>query len=109
VGNAYENIRPNLNSVGMGIALALALCTVAYGSSVSWTEYTADPVYSPGKAYYPSVIEVGSTYMMWSQDDSDGGEQMATSPDGITGNSGFVVGRFPPSRAVCDNFGDARP
>jgi hypothetical protein len=25
------------------------------------------------------------------------------------GNSGFVVGRFPPSRAVCDNFGDARP
>jgi TPR repeat protein len=27
----------------------------------------------------------------------------------LMGNSGFVVGRFPPSRAVCDNFGDARP
>src|SRR5664280_1007351 len=27
----------------------------------------------------------------------------------IMGNSGFVVGRRPPSRAACDNFGDARP
>jgi hypothetical protein len=108
VGNAYENIRPNLNSVGMGIALALALCTVAYGSSVSWTEYTADPVYSPGKAYYPSVIEVGSTYMMWSQDDSDGGEQMATSPDGITWTTkGQVSGlTYPPTHAVVERIGN---
>jgi hypothetical protein len=27
----------------------------------------------------------------------------------LKGNSGFVVGRRPPSRAACDNFGDARP
>ena len=25
------------------------------------------------------------------------------------GNSGFIVARQPPSRAACDNFGDARP
>jgi hypothetical protein len=33
-----------------------------------------------------------------------------TSPGtALLGNSGFVVGRRPPSRAACDNFGDARP
>jgi hypothetical protein len=105
VGNAYENIRPNLNSVGMGIALALALCTVAYGSSVSWTEYGPNPVYSPGKAYYPSVIEVGSTYMMWSQNAT--GEQVATSPDGTNWTTiGQVSGlTYTPTHAVVERIG----
>ena len=103
MGNAYENIRPNLNSVGMGIALALALCTVAYGSSVSWTEYSGNPVYNPGKAYYPSIVEVGGTYMMWS--DNATGEQMATSPDGINWTTvGQVSGLANPRHTVVEKI-----
>ena len=39
--------------------------------------------------------------------------QFALTPDSyrepVTANSGFIVDRQPPSRAVCDNFGDDRP
>ena len=49
-------------------------------TTTAWTEHSANPVYSPGKAYYPTVLKEGSTYRMWS--DSAAGIQMATSPDG---------------------------
>jgi hypothetical protein len=51
-------------------------------TTTGWIEYASNPVYSPGKAYYPSVIDDGGTYKMWST--KSGGIQYATSSDGVT-------------------------
>jgi hypothetical protein len=50
--------------------------------TTGWTEDPANPVYSPGKAYYPSIVKDGGTYEMWST--KSGGIQYATSSDGTT-------------------------
>jgi hypothetical protein len=61
------------------LALLVAMATQACGAI--WTEYASNPVYSPGKAYYPTIVKDGGTYTMWS--DGASGLQMATSTDGI--------------------------
>jgi hypothetical protein len=91
----------------MGIALALALCTVAYGSAI-WTEYPSNPVYSPGKAYYPTILKEGSTYTMWSDTAASGvaAVQMATSTDGINWTTvGLVTGLTNPRHTVVERIG----
>ncbi len=59
-----------------GIAQAL--------TTTGWVEYPSNPVYTDGngKAYYPTVIKDGGSYMMWyaSHDDI----RMITSSDGIS-------------------------
>jgi predicted GH43/DUF377 family glycosyl hydrolase len=65
-------------------------------TTTQWTEYPSNPVYAPGKAYYPTIIEEGSTYTMWS--DSATGVQMATSTNGISWTTvGSVTGLTPPA------------
>ncbi|HMD70960.1 MAG TPA: hypothetical protein VKF41_06425 [Bryobacteraceae bacterium] len=85
----------------------IPIVTNALGT-VTWVEYSPDPVYSPGKAYYPTVIEVGNTYMMWSEytTDNSTGEQLATSPDGVTWTTvGQVTGLLNPAHAVVEDIG----
>jgi len=63
------------------VTVLLVSSAVAHGlTTTAWTEYASNPVYSPGKAYYPTIIQEGGTYTMW----SDTNLQMATSTDGIT-------------------------
>ena len=50
-------------------------------TTTDWTEYVSNPVYAPGKAYYPTILKDGGVYTMWS--DNAAGVQMATSTDGI--------------------------
>jgi len=61
---------------------AMPLAAAEAGTTTGWVEYGSNPVYSPGKAYYPSVVLDGGTYRMWST--KSGGIQYATSADGIT-------------------------
>ena len=81
--------------VGEGFAL----------TTTGWTEYVSNPVYSPGKAYYPTILKEGSTYRMWS--DKSGGVQMATSNDGInwTTDPGTVTGLSTPKHTLVENIG----
>jgi hypothetical protein len=52
---------------------------------VSWTEYTANPVFDPiEKTYYPSILFDGTTYHMWY--DNGTTTSYTTSPDGINWN-----------------------
>jgi len=61
--------------------------TINYATSpdgFAWTKYEGNPVVDLGPdtaAYYPSVVRVGATYMMWF---TSKGIRMATSADGIT-------------------------
>ena len=72
--------------------------------TVTWVEYSPDPVYSPGKAYYPTVLKQGNTYTMWS--DGDSGVQVATSNDGITWTPGATVTGLSGARhTVVENIG----
>ena len=66
--------------------------TIAYATSpdgITWTKYEKNPVMAEKGAYYPAVLKVGETYMMWYSlpDKNDKGHTaiyLATSPDGIT-------------------------
>jgi hypothetical protein len=60
--------------------LLVSPAAVSALTTTAWTEYASNPVYAPGKAYYPTIIKEGGTYTMW----SDTNLQMATSADGIT-------------------------
>jgi len=90
---------------------AIALVVLATGSvtkvlaATNWTEYASNPVYSPDKAYYPSVLKEGGTYTMWS--DCVGGVQNATSTDGINWTTvGQVSGLLNPRHTVVERTGD---
>jgi hypothetical protein len=73
-------------------------------TATAWTEYAFDPVYSPGKAYYPTVLKEGSTYTMWS--DSATGVQMATSTNGIDWTpAGSVTGLTAPKHTLVEKIG----
>lgn len=50
-------------------------------TTTGWTEYANNPVYAPGKAYYPTILKEGGVYTMWS--DNATGVQKATSTDGV--------------------------
>ena len=89
----------------------LALCgiiLVASGvaqavTTTGWTEYASNPVYSPGKAYYPTILKEGGTYTMWS--DSASGLDMATSTDGINWTSqGTATGLTNPRHALVEKI-----
>lgn len=74
-------------------------------TTTGWAEYPSNAVYSPGKAYYPSILKEGDTYKMWS--DNASGVQMATSPDGINWTTvGQVSGLFNPRHTVVERIGD---
>jgi len=104
VNKGNEHMKGCQNLAKMSIAVALAACTLAHGSPISWQEYPLNPVYSPGKAYYPTVLQEGSTYTMWS--DNATGEQMATSPDGINWTTvGQVSGLLNPRHTVVERIG----
>lgn len=65
--------------------------TIAYATStdgITWVKEASNPVLAEQGAYYPSVIKVGDTYMMWyslpdREDDGHTAIYLATSPDGI--------------------------
>jgi predicted GH43/DUF377 family glycosyl hydrolase len=81
----------------------IPVVTNALGT-VTWVEDTSGPVYSPGKAYYPSVIEENGKYTMWSENAT--GEQMATSSDGVNWTTkGQVSGLQNPAHAVVEDTG----
>jgi len=74
------------------ITLCAVVAIMSGGSAeaVTWTEYASNPVYSPGKAYYPTVLQEGGTYRMWS--DGASGLQMSTSADGISWSAPVAAG-----------------
>ena len=99
---ALSSVLTLLVTTSAAFADGIPIVTNALGT-VTWVEDSSDPVYSPGKAYYPSVIQVGSTYMMWSEDAT--GEEMATSPDGVTWTTlGQVTGLQNPAHAVVEDI-----
>ncbi len=91
--------------------LSMAAMTLAVGkasavTTTGWTEYSSNPVYVPGKAYYPTVLKSGSTYTMWS--DSATGVQMATSANGIDWTTvGNVAGLTAPTHTLVENIDGA--
>jgi hypothetical protein len=73
-------------------------------TTTGWIEYASNPVYSPGKAYYPTIVKDGSTYSMWS--DSASGIQVATSTDGISWTSvGTASGLTSPRHTIVRKVG----
>ncbi len=92
-----------LVSASAAFADGIPIVTNALGT-VTWVEDSSSPVYSPGKAYYPSVVLENGTYTMWSENAT--GEQMATSPDGITWTTvGQASGLQNPAHAVVEDIG----
>jgi predicted GH43/DUF377 family glycosyl hydrolase len=81
---------------------SISIMTASLGT-ITWAEYPSDPVYDPGKAYYPTVLQEGGTYTMWS--DNASGVQMATSPDGIHWTTaGQATGLLNPRHTVVENI-----
>jgi hypothetical protein len=73
-------------------------------TTTGWTEYSSNPVYAPGKAYYPTIIKDAGVYTMWS--DCAAGVQMATSADGITwATAGTVTGLTTPAHTLVEKIG----
>ncbi len=71
---------------------------------VMWVEDAANPVYSPGKAYYPTIVLDGGTYEMWST--ASGGIQYATSTDGVNWTTaGTASGLTSPHHVLVKKFG----
>jgi len=87
--------------------VGLTAATPAFGlTATAWTEYSSNPVYSPGKAYYPTVLKEGGTYTMWS--DSASGLNKATSSDGINWTSqGNASGLSTPKHALVEKIDSA--
>lgn len=89
----------------MLLVVLLAAGTDAYALiTTGWTEYASNPVYAPGKAYYPTIIKDGDTYTMWS--DSAAGVQMATSTNGTNWTTvGSVSGLTTPKHTLVEKIG----
>jgi hypothetical protein len=90
------------------LVIIMALLVIgagAYGQTTTgWTEYASNPVYAPGKAYYPTILKEGSTYTMWS--DSAAGVQMATSTNGTTWTTvGNAAGLTTPAHTLVEKIG----
>ncbi|MBN2578206.1 MAG: PEP-CTERM sorting domain-containing protein [Pirellulales bacterium] len=83
----------------LGILPDAATCE----TTTQWTEYASNPVYTPGKAYYPTILKEESTYTMWS--DSTAGTQMATSTDGINWTTvGTATGLTSPRHTLVEKI-----
>jgi len=84
--------------------IVLAAGVAQGGVPLIWTEYADNPVYSPGKAYYPTVLKEGGTYTMWS--DTSSGLNKATSADGINWTSaGTATGLLTPKHTLVEKIG----
>jgi hypothetical protein len=90
----------------MSVAVVvLAAGTAQALTTTEWTEYGSNPVYAPGKAYYPTILKDGSVYTMWS--DNAAGVQMATSTNGtVWTTAGQTSGLFNPRHTVVEKIGD---
>lgn len=87
------------------LAMLLSADAASALTTTEWTEYSANPVYSPGKAYYPSILKEGNTYTMWS--DCENGVQVATSTNGINWTTtGQASGLTNPRHTVVEKIGD---
>ncbi len=75
-------MRPLHTIIGTVVAISLAL-SHANADPIDWIEYPSNPVYNPGKAYYPSVLKNGGTYTMWSDGVRDC--RLQRRPTGFTG------------------------
>ena len=86
--------------------LLLSVSGLAHAlTTTDWIEYPSNPVYSPGKAYYPSILKEGNTYRMWS--DNGSGVQMAISTDGIIWmTEGQACGLLNPRHTVVEKIGE---
>ncbi|MEW5869157.1 MAG: hypothetical protein AB1894_07785 [Chloroflexota bacterium] len=68
--------------------------SISYATSpdgITWTKYEGNPVLAQKGAYYPAVLKIESTYMMWyslpnAADDKHVAIFLATSSDGIAWN-----------------------
>jgi len=59
-------MRTRLWTTALVLTVAVLAAAPAYAvTTTNWTEYAANPVYAPGRAYYPSVTLDGGTYQMW--------------------------------------------
>jgi hypothetical protein len=75
-------------------------------TTTGWTEYASNPVYAPGKAYYPTILKEGGVYTMWS--DNVGGVQMATSTNGVSWTTvGNVTGLTTPAHTLVEKIGSS--
>lgn len=88
----------------LGLALAILTAGTASGlTTTGWTEYASNPVYAPGKAYYPTILKDAGTYTMWSE--STTGLQVATSADGIAWTTvGSATGLTTPKHALVEKI-----
>jgi len=79
-----------------------AVPTAMARTTTGWTEYASNPVYSPGKAYYPTILKEGGGYTMWS--DSASGLDMATSTDGVNwASQGLANGLTAPKHTLVES------
>jgi hypothetical protein len=87
------------------VALMLSVGVAQALTTTAWTEYGANPVYAPGKAYYPTILKEGPVYTMWS--DKVGGVQKATSTNGTTWTTdvGNVTGLTTPAHTLVEKIG----
>lgn len=69
--------------------ISAAVSPVSGVTTTGWEESPNNPVFDPGRAYYPSVIKDAGQFKMWYSGTSVGGFgiEMATSPDGISWSS----------------------
>lgn len=97
------------------VLIMILLCVSKQFASTSsytdWTEYPSDPVYNPGRAYYPSISynankfnDNSAFYKMWYQ--SASGIGLAYSSDGINWTTQTITG-LPASAAHPDVVYDA--
>lgn len=92
------------------VAMLLLADAVSAVTTTAWTEYGANPVYAPGKAYYPTILKEGAVYTMWS-DCAIGaqvGVQMATSLDGVNWTTvGTATGLTTPKHTLVEKIGSS--
>ena len=86
------------------LVAAMAAGTASAVTTTGWTEYGSNPVYAPGKAYYPTILKEGGAYTMWS--DNATGVQKATSTNGTTWTTaGQTSGLLNPRHTVVEKIG----
>ena len=89
------------------VAIVLCASPSLATTTTGWTEYAANPVYSPtgDRAYYPTVVLEGGTYRMWS--DGSSSVNLATSSDGINwATVSAVTGLTNPRHTLVENIGE---
>jgi hypothetical protein len=105
MGQGKQKMKHSIIAV-MSVAAVLLLAHAASAvTTTNWTEYSPNPVYAPGKAYYPTILQEGGVYTMWS--DCATGVQKATSTNGINWTTvGNVTGLTSPTHTLVEKIGD---